>query len=66
MTAPACQVANPSVELPCPHRESGGYRCEVTGPHTRHAISEHTIEHGLAGNGYACSALDPAPAVSRG
>lgn len=45
---------------PCPARESGGVRCELEAGHefdlfgTGHYITEHTIEHNLAGNGYVC------------
>lgn len=56
----ACQVVA-HVELNCPVRESGGYRCERRDPHgpdDRHAISAHTIAHALAGNGYSCAAID--------
>lgn len=55
-----CQVADPSIRLECKQTESGGKRCEVKGPHgiTDHWISEHTIMHALAGNGYACSAIE--------
>lgn len=53
-----CQVADPALPLPCTAEESGGYRCEVYGPHTAHRIGEHTIAHSLAGNGYTCAAID--------
>lgn len=53
-----CQVSNPSIHLECKAVESGGYRCERSGPHTQHWISEHTIAHAKLGNGYACSAID--------
>jgi len=37
----------------------GGYsRCEIIGPHERHQVGRHTIEHALAGNGYACEAIE--------
>jgi hypothetical protein len=44
--------------LECPVRESGGYRCEVRGPHTEHALGRHTKEHALAGNGYLCATIE--------
>lgn len=54
----ACQIADPSIYLPCTARESGGVRCERSDDHgDRHEISAHTIEHSLAGNGWACSAI---------
>jgi hypothetical protein len=62
-----CQVDQPTVNLSCTWRESGGYRCEVVGPHEQHKIGEHTIRHSLAGNGHTCSAIDgrqPHPAVT--
>lgn len=50
-----CQVAQ-DVDLPCPARESGGYQCENLEPLPHHHfIGNHTIEHSLAGNGYACT-----------
>lgn len=52
-----CQVADASVKTECQVRESGGLRCEVSGPHAEHALSEHTIRHGLGGNGYSCTAF---------
>lgn len=52
-----CQVADPLIKLPCMQEESGGYRCEVFGPHYKHRIGWHTINHSLMGNGYACSAV---------
>lgn len=54
-----CQVSNPGVELACNHEESGGYRCENPTPNhgDQHWISDHTIAHAMAGNGYACSAI---------
>jgi hypothetical protein len=56
----SCQVADPSIVLECPATESGGVRCERTGEHgTDHAISNHTIMHSLAGNGYACQSFEP-------
>lgn len=57
-----CQVIDPDIPLPCPNQESGGNRCEVVEPHPAPegcAISEHTINHGLRGNGNACWAIDP-------
>ncbi len=44
--------------LPCNAYEGGGYQCEMVGPHARHQIGRHTVEHALAGNGYACSAIE--------
>jgi len=52
-----CQVADPSVKLDCSATESGGLRCEVSGRHERHRISEHTTRHALSGNGYRCTAI---------
>ncbi|MDG4792098.1 hypothetical protein O7626_40500 [Micromonospora sp. WMMD1102] len=63
MTA-TCQVADPVVKLSCGVAESGGFRCEVTGPHNKHRIGGHTIAHALAGNGYACSAINPGAAAA--
>lgn len=59
MTAICQFVALDDDFLTCTARESGGMRCEVAGPHTEHWISDHTIRHWLAGNGYACSAVSP-------
>jgi hypothetical protein len=57
--ADVCQVGHRgTAQLTCPHRESGGYRCEMVGPHDRHQFGRHTIEHARWGNGYACSAID--------
>lgn len=55
-----CQVEyyDEELNLPCPERESGGYQCEVIGPHEHHAVGRHTKEHATAGNGYACSAFE--------
>jgi hypothetical protein len=56
-----CQVRHVHEELlTCPSRErrGDGYRCERLDPHgDDHWISEHTIKHDLAGNGYPCSAI---------
>jgi len=63
---PRCQIADPQVQehLLCQHYESGGVQCENPEQHTDdHWISEHTISHALAGNGYACTAFDPAEPV---
>lgn len=60
---PHCQIADPQVQeqVPCQHQESGGVQCENPDPHTDdHWISELTISHALAGNGYACTAFEPA------
>lgn len=54
-----CQVVDYDDQLTCPARESGGWGCEVVGPHVQHRIGDHTIRHVLAGNGYACAAVDP-------
>lgn len=57
-----CQVVHSRLDLPCPHREGGGRQCEMFGPHKvpeECALSEHTIRHARAGNGYACSAITP-------
>lgn len=56
-----CQVGgiNPyRGRLECPERESGGFRCEVLGPHTEHAMGAHTKTHALAGNGYLCATIE--------
>lgn len=52
-----CQARGGGQRLTCPERDSHGYRCEKRGPHTDHWISEHTIQHALAGNGYSCAAI---------
>lgn len=56
-----CQVRDLSVQqqFPCKSRESGGVQCERLDEHGEdgHAISDHTIRHKLAGNGYACAAF---------
>lgn len=56
-----CQIADSSVrdELPCPATDSHGVQCEVIGPHEPdgHRVSDHTIAHSLAGNGYPCLAI---------
>jgi hypothetical protein len=58
MPALICQVADSGIELPCDAREGGGLRCERLDDHgDRHEISQHTIEHSLAGNGYACESF---------
>ena len=54
-----CQVLDYSSPLICPSRESGGVQCEVVGVHSEHWISDHTIRHSLAGNGWHCSAIHP-------
>jgi hypothetical protein len=58
-----CPVADRSVRFVCEYRESGGYQCERLDPHDDeeygHWWSDHTIDHSLAGNGYACSAIAP-------
>lgn len=53
-----CPVMNPIIEryLTCDAHE-GIYRCQVVGPHSRHRVSQHTIDHAAWGNGYACSAM---------
>lgn len=63
VTLPICQVANPGIAhfLPCKERESGGYRCEMDGPHAGHVISRHTIEHRSMGSGYGCRAARAEP-----
>lgn len=59
--ADVCQVWYRNVSaLACPYRESGGYQCEVVGPHTQHHWGWHTIEHARRGNGYHCAAIDAA------
>lgn len=57
--SPHCQVAG-DPELTCQHQEAGGYRCEVLEPHSPIdcRISDHTVSHALAGNGYTCEAID--------
>lgn len=56
-----CQEAHVGTDqLTCPARESGGYQCEVIGPHERHAIGDHTIRHALMGNGYTCRSIPEA------
>lgn len=56
-----CQVVDLSVrdDLPCKAVESGGVQCERAHQHgsSDHWVSEHTIAHYLAGNGYSCSAI---------
>jgi hypothetical protein len=55
-----CQTSHVNVHLlTCPDRESGGYQCERLSPHgdDAHWIGPHTIEHSLAGSGYACEAF---------
>lgn len=59
-TKTLCQVADPGVYLSCGARESGGLRCERIDPHDDacgHWISDHTIAHAKAGNGYPCEAI---------
>ena len=44
----------------CTSTESGGFRCENAVPghgDAEHWVSDHTVLHALAGNGYACSAI---------
>lgn len=57
-----CQISDPGVDLSCKSADSGGVGCENPEPDHggRHWISEHTLAHALAGNGYgyACSAID--------
>lgn len=55
-----CQVGDPGTELQCDVADSGGIRCENPEPDhgDGHWISEHTLAHALAGNAYACSAVD--------
>lgn len=57
-----CPVVDPAVEryLTCGAHE-GIYRCQEIGPHSRHRVSQHTIDHAAWGNGYACSAMLVAP-----
>lgn len=58
-----CQTRDPfDPRLTCEATESGGIRCEVQGPHTVHEISQHTILHRRAGNGYSCQYVDECPA----
>lgn len=54
-----CQIADSGISLPCGDWESGGIRCERLDPHgpTEHWVSQHTIRHALAGNGYSCDAF---------
>lgn len=56
---PICQVAGVRTdELWCTHTDSHGYRCERIDEHTTgHYIGQHTIDHALAGDGYACTAV---------
>ena len=59
-TYPLCQVGTDVAKaLPCPHKESGGYRCENLEPHTtEHSFGRHTICHSIAGNGYDCAYIE--------
>jgi hypothetical protein len=56
---------------PCPERDSGGVQCEEPYGHeydlfaTPHRVSEHTIHHNLAGNGYTCEQVDKATREGR-
>lgn len=54
-----CQVTGLGVSLlTCSRTDSRGYLCERTDPHTEgHWISQHTIDHALAGNGYTCESF---------
>ncbi len=54
-----CQISDPEVRLTfeCRANESGGVQCEAVGFHTYHRISLHTLNHSLAGNGYACESI---------
>lgn len=54
-----CQVADGDEPFACPYYESGGYRCENPIPDhgDHHWWSEHTIQHSIAGNGYACESF---------
>lgn len=54
-----CQVRH-DVKLECPEHENEmlGYQCERRGKHTDHWISEHTIRHALAGDGYVCTQVE--------
>lgn len=59
-----CQANGVIEGLPCSWRESGGVQCENTKPghgDDEHWISQHTIRHSLAGNGYTCDSVDNAP-----
>lgn len=38
--------------------DSGGKRCEAIGPHTKHAVGWHTIEHERLGNGHSCLQIE--------
>lgn len=56
-----CQVRNYDDRSEgCQERESGGLLCELEAGHehdlfgTGHWISNHTIRHSIAGNGYSC------------
>lgn len=56
---PICQVVNPGVRgLTCSEVESGGFQCEVTGPHTQHRVGDHTTVHAWLGTGYTCAEIE--------
>lgn len=52
-----CQVRGVMDSITCPETDSGGVHCEKIGPHEDHWISDHTIKHYLAGNGYPCDVI---------
>jgi hypothetical protein len=54
-----CQVLSYEIGAHlCPKREGGGVQCEREPGHEGGCwISEHTIRHWIAGNGYDCSAI---------
>ena len=54
-----CQVNGKLSAQACGSREADSiYRCEVIGPHERHLVGRHTIEHSLAGNGFLCEFVE--------
>jgi hypothetical protein len=53
-----CQAIRPGQKIECPERESGGAYCEIRGEHTGHGVSDHTMAHLMAGNGYSCDSID--------
>lgn len=55
-----CQIAHRErYPLVCSVTDGGGFFCENPAPDhgSDHWISAHTIDHAIAGNGYACSAF---------
>ncbi|GAB3251800.1 hypothetical protein [Kineosporia babensis] len=60
-----CQVLDYEIgKHLCQKREGGGAQCELKPRHKGNCwISEHTIRHSIAGNGYHCGAIEPAVEV---